>query len=133
MRKCQIFVKSLLDKNGQGLVQKLCSLFDEESVYDIVRIHFPSTKETRSIMDAENRDPAFFSMAIWAIWNRRNNVRLGKSTVPLGQLLSQAKERLREFNLHNSSTIIPVGRPPTCWQPPDRDTYKVNFDGARFA
>ena len=25
-----------------------------------------------------------------------------------------------------------MGRPPTSWQAPDNDTYKVNFDGALF-
>ena len=68
---------------------------------------------------AENRDPALFSMVIWALWNRRNNQRLGKAVIPLDQLLHQAKERLREFALHTTSSIVPVGRPPTCWHPPE--------------
>lgn len=81
---------------------------------------------------SENRDPALFSMVIWALWNRRNNQRLGKAVIPLDQLLHQAKERLREFALHNTSSIVPVGRPPTCWHPPERPLYKLNFDGALF-
>ena len=36
----------------------------------------------------ENRDPAFFFMVVWALWNRRNNLRLGKTCGTLGQLLS---------------------------------------------
>ena len=71
-------------------------------------------------------------MVIWALWNRRINHRLRKTVVSLDQLLHQAKERLREFALHNTSTIVPVGRPPTCWHPPNRPLYKVNFDGALF-
>ena len=47
-------------------------------------------------------------------------------------MLLQVKERLRDFALHNSSTITLVGRPPTCWQPPNRAQYNVNFDGALF-
>ena len=71
---------------------------------------------------SENRDPALFSMVIWALWNRRNNQRLGKAVISLDQLLHQAKERLREFALHTTSSIVPVGRPPTCWHPPERRT-----------
>ena len=51
-----------------------------------------------------------------------NNQRLGKAVIPLDQLLHQAKERLREFALHTTSSIVPVGRPPTCWHPPERRT-----------
>ncbi|KAK9993402.1 hypothetical protein SO802_023105 [Lithocarpus litseifolius] len=81
----------------------------------------------------DNRDPPLFSMVEWAIWNRRNNLRLGKPAAPLNELLSQSQDRLREFKLYNSLSIIPVGRPPTSWQAPNSDTYKVNFDGALFA
>lgn len=81
---------------------------------------------------ADNRDPVLFSMVAWEIWNRRNNLRLEKPAIPLDELLSQTKERLREFKLYNSSSITPVGRPSTSWQAPDRNTYKVNFDGALF-
>ncbi|KAK9995878.1 hypothetical protein SO802_020564 [Lithocarpus litseifolius] len=79
----------------------------------------------------DNWDPALFSMAAWAIWNQRNNLRLEKPAVSLGELLSQSKERMHEFKLYNSS-ITPMGRPPTSWQAPDRNTYKVNFDGVLF-
>ena len=72
-------------------------------------------------------------MVAWAIWNRRNNLGLGKLAAPLNELLAQAQDRLREFKLYNSLAIIPVGRPPTSWQAPSSDIYKVNFDGALFA
>ena len=71
-------------------------------------------------------------MVAWAIWNRRNNLGLGKLAAPLNELLAQAQDRLREFKLYNSLAIIPVGRPPTSWQAPSSDIYKVNFDGALF-
>ena len=80
----------------------------------------------------ENRDPAFFSMVVWALWNRRNNLRLGKTCGTLGQLLSQAKDRLREFSLHNTVTTSAMRRIPAHWTPPDDEYYKINFDGALF-
>ena len=81
---------------------------------------------------ADNRDPTLFSMVAWAIWNRRNNLRLGKPATPLNELVTQAQDRLREFQLYNFATITPVGRPPTRWQAPSSNTYKVNFDGTLF-
>ena len=81
---------------------------------------------------AENRDSALFSMVIWDLWNRRNNLKLGKAVISLDQVLHQAKDRLHEFTLHNTSHTIPVGRPPTRWLAPERPLYKLNFDGALF-
>ena len=37
-----------------------------------------------------------FILMIWAVWNRRKNLRLLKPVVPLNQLLQLAKERLQE-------------------------------------
>ena len=80
----------------------------------------------------ENRDPAFFFMVVWALWNRRNNLRLGKTCGTLGQLLSQAKDKLREFSLHNTVTTSAMRRILARWTPPDDEYYKINFDGALF-
>jgi len=80
---------------------------------------------------AENKGPVLFAMVTWVVWNRQNNLRLGKIDCQLDQLLKQARERLLEFSLHNTSTIAPVGR-PTRWQPPRQSWFKINFDGALF-
>ena len=48
---------------------------------------------------ADNRDPRLFSMVVWALWNRRNNIRLAKEAIAIGQLLQQAQERLQEFSV----------------------------------
>ena len=80
----------------------------------------------------KNREPAFFAMVLWALWNRRNNLRLGKKVEPLTHLLQQAKQRLGDFQHHNTARVEPVGHPPTSWQPPGPFQYKVNVDEALF-
>ena len=93
--------------------QKLLDLWTKVDLWN-----HSSLQQTTSFIDlmgcvfTDNRDPVLFSMAAWAIWNWRNNLRLRKPAVSLGELLSQSKERLREFKLYNFS-ITPVGRPPT--------------------
>ena len=62
---------------------------------------------------AENREPAFFAMVVWALWNRRNNLRLGKKAEPLNILMQHAKQRLGDFQHYNTARVEPVGRPPT--------------------
>ena len=97
-----------------------------------------SIKQKTSFLDligsvfAENRDSAFFSMVVWALWNRRNNLQLGKAGGALGQLFPQAEDRLREFSLHNTTTTLAMRRILARWTPPDDEYYKVNFDGALF-
>ena len=80
----------------------------------------------------ENRDPELFAMVVWALWKRRNELRVDKSCETLTHLMQQAHSKLREFSLHNTSMVEPVGRPPTQWQPPEHQQYKINFDGALF-
>nr|POE92716.1 hypothetical protein CFP56_17809 [Quercus suber] len=71
-------------------------------------------------------------MVAWTLWNRRNNLRLAKGTVTLGQLLQQAKDQIQEFSKGQLAPILNRGRPPESWQPPAPQWYKINFDGALF-
>ncbi|XP_075654706.1 uncharacterized protein LOC142624855 [Castanea sativa] len=80
----------------------------------------------------ENREPTIFSMVVWVVWKRRNDLRIGKTCGILGQLFSQAKDRLREFVMHNTTTTSAMQRTPGRWQPPNNNHYKINFDGALF-
>lgn len=81
----------------------------------------------------EARNPTLFSMTVWALWNRRNNLRLGKATISLSQLLDQAKDRLLEFFQHLNPAPPSTVRTDSCWRPPDSSSFKINFDGALFS
>ena len=89
-----------------------------------------SLKQKTSFLDligsvfAENRDLTCFSMVVWALWNRRNNLRLGKASGILGQLFSQAKDRVKEFSLHNTTMTSIMQRIPARWTPPVMSTTK---------
>ncbi|XP_075669986.1 uncharacterized protein LOC142639733 [Castanea sativa] len=80
----------------------------------------------------ENRDLDLFAMVVWVVWKRRNDMRVGKRDENLPNLVQQACSKLHDFLLHNSAITAPVGRPPTQWQPPTHQQYKINFDGALF-
>ena len=49
------------------------------------------------IVFVENKEPAFFPMVVWSLWNCRNNLRLGKKAELLTHLMQQAKQRLGDF------------------------------------
>ena len=57
---------------------------------------------------------------------------MDKSFDTLEKLIPRARSKLQDFSLHNTSTVLPVGRPPTQWQPPKPLQYKINFHGALF-
>ena len=39
---------------------------------------------------AGNREPDLFTAVLWTLWNRRNNLRLGKPALSLGQVVEFA-------------------------------------------
>ena len=58
----------------------------------------------------ENREPDLFAMVVWAVWKRRNELRVGKGGKYLINLVQQARTRLQDFLLHNSAATAPMGR-----------------------
>ncbi|KAL0015723.1 hypothetical protein SO802_002792 [Lithocarpus litseifolius] len=39
-----------------------------------------------------NTDPDLFAVVLWTLWNRRNNLHLGKPALPLGQVVAFAQD-----------------------------------------
>ena len=115
----------------------LCPKLDE-LWYKVPIGNHSSLKQVSTFVDllrcifAKNKDSTLFSTVIWVLWNRQNNLRLGNVIGMLDQLLSQARDRLREFALHNTSTIAPIWRQPTSWQPPENSQCKINFNSTLF-
>ncbi|KAK9993595.1 hypothetical protein SO802_023298 [Lithocarpus litseifolius] len=91
-----------------------------------------SVKEIFSHALAENKDVELLAFTGWAVWNRRNRLRFNEIACPLNQLLPLAKERKMEFKSLHPATLKMQHRNQTRWKPPDRDFYKVNYDGAVF-
>ena len=84
------------------------------------------------VVCADDRDPELFSAMAWTLWNRRNNLRLGKPAVPLEQVLHRARDlKLGCLSAPTSVTAVPEQK-KTAWTPPPVHGYKVNFDGALF-
>ena len=68
----------------------------------------------------------------WTLWNRRNNLKLGKPSIPLEQVLNRACDlKLGCLPAPTSATAAPK-QPATAWTPPPIHGYKVNFDSALF-
>ncbi|KAK9993813.1 hypothetical protein SO802_023516 [Lithocarpus litseifolius] len=80
------------------------------------------------VICAENRDPELFSSVAWTLWNRRNNLRLGKPSIHLEQLLDRARERLP--GPISASAVLKQAT--ATWTPPPLHGYKINCNGAIF-
>ena len=70
---------------------------------------------------------------LWTLWNRRNNLRLGKPTLSLSLVVEFAQDRILEKNPYNVAFQHSQPHQITAWQAPVQHAYKVNFDGAIFA
>uniref|UniRef100_A0A7N2MMQ4 Reverse transcriptase zinc-binding domain-containing protein n=1 Tax=Quercus lobata TaxID=97700 RepID=A0A7N2MMQ4_QUELO len=82
---------------------------------------------------AGTANPVLFSLVLWNLWNRRNNLQLGKPTLPLDKVLEHSRER--QLESHSSPLFSTKQRStqPAAWIPPQDNWYKINFDGATFA
>ena len=84
------------------------------------------------VVCVDGRDPELFSSVAWTLWNRRNNIRLGKPSVPLEQVLNKARDLKLGCLLDPTTVTATPKQPMTTWTPPPFHAYKVNFDDALF-
>ena len=81
----------------------------------------------------EEMDVALLAFTSWAVWNKRNQVRLKETACPLEQIHALSKDKKNEFQLLHKSVGPPQHKNHVRWKPPNQGLYKVNYDGAIFA
>nr|POF21755.1 hypothetical protein CFP56_71505 [Quercus suber] len=101
--------------NQDTLKQKTCFI-------DFIVSVFAGLKETELLM-----------VVLWNLWKRRNNLRLGKPTIPLNKVLEHSQEQRIESYSNPLPSTTPRSKQPAIWTPPPEHWYKLNFDGATFA
>ncbi|KAL0014623.1 hypothetical protein SO802_001692 [Lithocarpus litseifolius] len=79
------------------------------------------------------KEPELFTVELWNPWKRRNNLCLGKPTLPLNKVLEHFQEQ--QFQSHSSPSTLAMSRSKqlATWTPPPEHWYKINFDGFTFA
>ena len=76
-----------------------------------------------------------FSMIVWLLWQRRNQVRVSIPTTPLGQIVTQAQQQLQDFYRVQPvkiASVNPNHHSTTTWNPPHAPSLKVTYDGVVF-
>lgn len=81
---------------------------------------------------AEKNEPKLFGWVVWDLWNRRNNIRLGKSSYNLSQLLEKVVERRLEATAPRQTRNVATAALVGSWTAPNPSWYKINFNGAIF-
>ncbi|XP_075667271.1 uncharacterized protein LOC142636863 [Castanea sativa] len=71
-------------------------------------------------------------MTCWAIWNRRNKLRVREVVWPLNKVAGVAHSQLQEFQQVHRWPNKKVCARRSLWKPPDAAFVKANFDGAIF-
>ena len=94
------------------------------------------SKTFTDIMDfvfAGNKEPELFSLVVWNLWNRCNNLRLGKTALPLDKII----EHVRDWRFEAlAPPVIPSlhrGQRQVAWSPLEAPRYKINYDATTFA
>jgi hypothetical protein len=80
-----------------------------------------------------NSEPETFIIICWALWQRRNKIRIHQEVDPINQVGPKAKCYLEEFNRESDhSNSQPQATSAMRWMPPKMLRYKINYDGAVF-
>uniref|UniRef100_A0A2N9G5G6 Reverse transcriptase zinc-binding domain-containing protein n=1 Tax=Fagus sylvatica TaxID=28930 RepID=A0A2N9G5G6_FAGSY len=81
-----------------------------------------------------SQDVEAFTVITWALWQRRNKLRLHQAVEAIDQVNTKARAYLEEFanNIESPPPKDPLPAPVIKWQPPRYNLFKANYDGAVF-
>ncbi|KAF3971158.1 hypothetical protein CMV_005209 [Castanea mollissima] len=68
-----------------------------------------------------------FSMIVWLLWQRRNQVRASTPTTPLGQIVTRAQQQLQDFyqvQPMKTTSVNPNHHSTATWNPPHAPSLK---------
>uniref|UniRef100_A0A2N9J5F1 RNase H type-1 domain-containing protein n=1 Tax=Fagus sylvatica TaxID=28930 RepID=A0A2N9J5F1_FAGSY len=88
---------------------------------------------TKVLHQGRDSEPKQFIMICWALWQRRNKIRLHQEVDSIDQVGPKAKCYLEEYLKeadHKQPQPQPI--PKVRWMPPRSHRYKINYDGAVF-
>lgn len=121
----KVLIDGLCDRCKQGPEDVVHTLYGCPTLYDLwkqTKWNNGAFKDFTSFLDlfdfilTGTSEVELFASITWNLWNRRNNLRLGKPTTPLDKVLEHSREQQA-----------------TSWTTPYQQWVKVNFDGATFA
>ena len=79
-----------------------------------------------------NKELELYSLVIWNLWNRCNNLHLGKATLPSEKITEHARERQLEALAPSANHSLHRGQHQMAWSPPEAQRYRINSDVATF-
>nr|POE89697.1 hypothetical protein CFP56_38082 [Quercus suber] len=85
-------------------------------------------------VEADDFQKEIFTVSAWYLWNRRNALHFGRTVQPIANISSMTSNLLQEFLAAQEEDDLLMPLPPTQhqWQPPEEDSFKVNYDAAVF-
>ncbi|KAK9988203.1 hypothetical protein SO802_028442 [Lithocarpus litseifolius] len=96
------------------------------------QLHLVSFIDLVSVVSQHGENLELFTVLAWYIWCRRNKWQFNELCLPPEKLFDAAESTLKEFQ-HKPVNRSEKSKPqPQRWSPPERGTYKVNYDGAYF-
>ena len=82
-------------------------------------------------MEDEYGRPGRCGHLAWAMWHKRNEVRLGAQRKPGDVLVRWATTYIEEYSAATvaQTNLEPIMQRAATWSPPPRSSYKINVDG----
>ena len=88
---------------------------------------------TKVLHHGRDSEPEIFITLCWALWQRRNKLRLHQEVDPISQVGPKTKSYLEEYLKETDQSKTQAQPAPEArWTPPRLLRYKVNYDGAVF-
>nr|POE67391.1 inactive lrr receptor-like serine/threonine-protein kinase bir2 [Quercus suber] len=89
----------------------LNEVWDADTVWNFRnRAHWDDIQKLILHMEEAGLDLDLFAMTVWQLWHRRNQVRLGLSATPLGNIVACARQQLLDYNRFDSYSLAQLNQ-----------------------
>ncbi|KAF3973996.1 hypothetical protein CMV_002625 [Castanea mollissima] len=142
LHKRKIVDDNLCDQCLVEVEDEVHAIWSCDCVRDVWEAPFAATRTKNTRMNSmcdmvyfiaeETRELEKFAMVAWAVWQRRNKLRLKEDITPIHKVYKLALSLLTEFQQKKSNPTGQRQSRPNRWLSPQPNSVKFNFDGAFF-
>ena len=93
---------------------------------------FSSFKELVNLVFTKSELVPLFATTAWLVWFHRNKIRLSENARPMGQIVGFVRDYVHDFKSSECCTPTVCIAAPKVWSPPNRNEWKINFDGTMY-
>ena len=93
---------------------------------------FSSFNELVNLVFTNSKLVPLFAITAWLVWFHRNKICLSENARPMGQIVGFVRDYVHDFKSSECCTPTVCIAAPKVWSPPNRNEWKINFDGTMY-